>query len=135
VELAILTEGAATWGEWESTESVQSGSVRTDKEERHLWWILTELDKEDAKAEKKEKMRKGMKVMVARKKMGADKCQPSIMERLAKSRMQPKDAPSHRPPPMDTLKTYNLLGVGSRPVVSSPPNITPPDKLRQSARI
>ena len=47
VELASLTEGAATWGEWESKESGERESVRTDKEERHLWWILTELDKED----------------------------------------------------------------------------------------
>ena len=49
--------------------------------------------------------------------------------------LQSKDTPSHRPPPMEALKTYNMLGVGSRPVVSSPQknppiSTTPPPQTR-----
>jgi hypothetical protein len=55
VELASLTEGAATWREWQSGD-VGEPSIPT-KEEKYLWWILTELDKEDAKKEKKQKLK------------------------------------------------------------------------------
>ena len=123
VELATLTEGAATWDQWESTEGVTRESVRTDKEERLLWRMLEEMDNEDAKVEKKVKLKKEKKVILARKKMGADKCQPSILEKVIQSRR--KDTPSHRPPPMEKLKTYKLLGAGSRPVVSTPPSNPP----------
>ena len=57
VELASLTEGAATWGEWESRDEVEREPIKPKKEEEHLWWILTELDKEDARKEKKEKIK------------------------------------------------------------------------------
>ena len=76
VELASLTEGAATGGEWESRDEVEREPIKPTKEEKHLWWILTELDKEDARKEKKEKLKeklkKAKKVTMARKKMGAD---------------------------------------------------------------
>ena len=52
--------------------------------------------------------------------MVADKCQISILEKVTQSRLKIKDTPSHRPPPMEKLKTYKLLGSGSRPVVSTP---------------
>ena len=88
VELATLTEGPATWDQWESTESVTKES---DKEERLLWRMLDKIDKEDAKVEKvekKEKLKKEKKVILARKKMGADKCQPNILEKLTHSRIK-----------------------------------------------
>ena len=54
--------------------------------------------------------------------MGVGKEQPNIMTKMrrAPKEVAVKDIPTDRPPPMEKLKTYKLLGSGSRPVVSTP---------------
>ena len=102
VELASVKERAATWGEWESRYVGEPSLSIPTKEEKHLWWILTELDKEDAKKGKKqklkEKLKKAKKVTMARKKIGADKCQPSILDRM-KNSLQAKFTPQPQATP------------------------------------
>ena len=85
VEQVELMEGVEQWEEWEyisnpnpRTEDPHGKPRRTDKEESYLWAMLKEIDKELSKHEKKEQAKKLRGVAKARKKMGADKSQPSI---------------------------------------------------------
>ena len=92
VELVNLTEGADQWEEWDSSSSPncqQDGTedppqqpIRTRKEERYLWGMLAELDRELSRQENKEQAKKLRMIAIARKKMGVDKNQPSIFEKL-----------------------------------------------------
>ena len=92
VELVDLTEGADLWEEWESnssqlpsqgpgTEDPHQQEGRSRKEERFLWAMLKEIDKEMAREEKKEQAKKARVIATARKKMGADKTQPSVLDK------------------------------------------------------
>ena len=88
VEIASLTEGVATWEEWgaEQTETgVAPVRKRSDREEKFLWSMLVCLDKEAAKEQRKADMKKLRKVNQARKRMGAGKHQPSIIEQLKRN--------------------------------------------------
>ena len=91
IDMSTLTEGADLWEEWidnNSSPSLQSKGtedppqlpVRSRKEERQLWAILAELDKQVHQKEQKEQAKKLRGIARARKKMGADKHQPSIFE-------------------------------------------------------
>ena len=92
VELVDLTEGSEQWEEWESsqtpiplddgTEDPAQQSRRSRKEERYLWGILAELDRELSRQEAKEQAKKSRIIAKARKKMGVGKNQPSIFEKL-----------------------------------------------------
>ena len=74
---------------------------RTEREEKFLWAILEELDKEEARKVKKAAAKKANEVEKARKKLGAGRSQPSIKVAVqsiwgedqcgtAQSREQPK---------------------------------------------
>ena len=91
IDMSTLTEGADLWEEWidnnsspslrsKGTEDPPQLPVRSRKEERQLWAILAELDKQVHQKEQKEQAKKLRGIARARKKMGADKHQPSIFE-------------------------------------------------------
>ena len=104
IDMSTLTEGADLWEEWidnNSSPSLQSKGtedppqlpVRSRKEERQLWAILAELDKQVHQKEQKEQAKKLRGIARARKKMGADKHQPSIFE------VMPQPMPGVMPQP------------------------------------
>ena len=69
-------EGVAEWEEWEAKDVQPRG----DKEERELWRMLDEMDKEEAKRCKAKKKKEAAKVAKARAKMGASNNQRSIKD-------------------------------------------------------
>ena len=85
VEYTDLVEGVENWEEWDisrPTTEDPHGPKRTDREEKFLWYILNELDKDEFKQEKKKQAKKARTIANARKKMNVGKCQPSIGEML-----------------------------------------------------
>ena len=68
VEWSDLTEGVAEWEEWreESVEDTCLRSRRNPSEERKLWKILDELDKEQVKAAELKAKKDAKKVCQAR---------------------------------------------------------------------
>ena len=79
--LAELSVGVAEWEEWQG-EEVHHFPKRTEREEKYLWAMLRIIDKELAREEKKMQAKKDRVVANARKKMGADRKQPSILESI-----------------------------------------------------
>ena len=75
---AGYNEGVDGWEEWEVASREEGSSKRSEKEERMLWKILDELDKEQAKDVERKAKRAAKKVSQARAKMGVDAKQPSI---------------------------------------------------------
>ena len=89
IEMSDLTEGAGQWEEWDESSHPPQGredppqlQTRSRREEKQLWAILSELDRKQYHKEQKEQAKKLGAVARARKKMGADKAQPSIYEKL-----------------------------------------------------
>ena len=80
VEYAELLKGADAWEEWQEAASTEQECTRPSKEERYLWAILNELDKEEYKSEQRVQAKKQRVVASARKKMGAGKNQPSMKQ-------------------------------------------------------
>ena len=64
------------------TEDPHQHPKRSKKEERQLWAILAELDKQSYQNEQKAQAKKLREIARARKKMGVSKNQPSISEKL-----------------------------------------------------
>ena len=85
VAISELTSGVETWVEWvEEEKEKEQESKRSSKEERWLWHRLDECDREQAKVEKLNNWKKGLKIARARKMMGVSSNQPSIKESVAK---------------------------------------------------
>ena len=86
VEYADLVGDVKDWEEWDSQENFRPTteetqiSRRTDREEKFLWYILNELDKDEFKNEKKKQAKKARVITKARTKMNVGKNQPSISE-------------------------------------------------------
>ena len=80
-----LLQGVAGWEEWQAEEEPILPR-RSEREEQYLWAMLRVLDKESAGEEKRAKIKQKKMVTKARKKMGAGKDQPSIKDKLAKSK-------------------------------------------------
>ena len=76
-----VTEG---WKEWWGEESSQQRSSQISrKEEKWLWRVLDELDREEARESSKKEKLKIKKIQRARTTMKAGKDQPSISEKLS----------------------------------------------------
>ena len=80
-----LLQGVAGWEEWQAEEEPVL-PARSEREEQYLWAMLRVLDKESAGEERRANIKKKKMVTKARKKMGAGKDQPSIKDKLAKSK-------------------------------------------------
>ena len=78
VELSTMMQGVNAWEEWEEQRTIR----RESKEEKYLWKMLDEQDREMWKAREKEKKKKAAKVTKARSKLGAGRDQPSILSML-----------------------------------------------------
>ena len=81
--LAELSVGVAEWEEWHG-EVEQQLPVRSDKEEKYLWAMSTEVDRELAREEKKMQAKKYRVVASAKKRMGVGREQPRTLESLNK---------------------------------------------------
>ena len=57
-------------------------SRRSEEEEKYLWSMLKDIDKEVAREEKRAKAKKSREIAKARKRMGVGKEQPSITDRF-----------------------------------------------------
>ena len=79
VERSEMLEEAKEWEEWEGEEDAKVPR-RSEEEERYLWSMLKEVDKEIAREEKRFKAKKTKEVAKARKRMGKE--QPSITDRF-----------------------------------------------------
>ena len=66
------------WGEWEEEIVEEKSSKRSEKEERRLWRMLEESDKEQAKELERKAKKAARKVNQARTRMGTGKSQPGI---------------------------------------------------------
>ena len=87
MEYAEQMEGVDKWEEWEplanhepGTEDPLCNPIRSEKEEKYLWAVLKELDRETHRQEKREQARKLRVIAKARKKMGVGKSQLGIKE-------------------------------------------------------
>ena len=67
-----------------SGEVEQQLPVRSDKEEKYLWAMSTEVDRELAREEKKMQAKKYRVVASAKKRMGVGREQPNTLESLNK---------------------------------------------------
>ena len=76
-----VTEGWEEW--WGEESSQQRSSQRSRKEEKWLWRVLDELDREEARESSKKQKLKIKKIQRARTKMKVGKDQPSIKEKLS----------------------------------------------------
>ena len=95
VDMSSLMEGVKEWEVWEGATAITSyRPERTRKEERALWKILDELDKEKEAQMKRIRNKKQKEVSKARKQMGAGKSQPSILEQFKVARE--KDRAAHQ---------------------------------------
>ena len=70
VEMVELMTGVDRWEQWEVEPAVvEEMSKRSQKEERRLWRMLDECDKEQAKEEERKVKRERKKVQQARTEM------------------------------------------------------------------
>ena len=67
--LAELSVGVAEWEEWQG-EVEQQLPMRSDKEEKYLWAMSREVDRELAREKKRMQAKKCRVVASARKRMG-----------------------------------------------------------------
>ena len=74
-------QGVADWEEWSGEEKTFTRR-RSEREEKYLWAMLRVLDKQSAGEERRLKVKQKKVVTKARKRMGAGKDQPSIMDSL-----------------------------------------------------
>ena len=74
--------GREDWGAEQTETGVVPIRKRSDREEKFLWSMLVCLDREAAKEQRKSDMKKLRKVNQARKRMGAGKHQPRMIELL-----------------------------------------------------
>ena len=82
-EIGEWMKEASTWEAWTPEEQVKG---RSRKEEIWLWKQLDMRDSRQAKLEKWENIKKSRKVAKARSKMKVGKKQPSIMDKLGRSK-------------------------------------------------
>ena len=89
VAVAELLEGVADWEEWSESQQ-EIFPRRTEREEKYLWAMLRILDKESAMQTKRTLLKKKRAVDNARKRMGATKSQPGILEAIKRSSATPE---------------------------------------------
>ena len=82
VDLAEWVREASSWEEWEEVKEKEQESQRSVQEERWLWRRLEESDREQAKAERYNNLKKSRTIAKAREKMKVGKEQPGIMDKL-----------------------------------------------------
>jgi hypothetical protein len=86
-----MMKDAKEWEDWDGEEATLVPR-RSEEEEKYLWSMLKEVDKEVAREEKRAKAKKSKEVAKARKRMGVGKEQPSIRERFNMSN-RPSNVP------------------------------------------
>ena len=90
IEISRVTSSAETWEEWEEESSQPGVRQRSRKEEKWLWRVLDELDREDARRVAKEGRVQMKKIEKARQRMKVGQDQPSIVRML---NFKPKRVP------------------------------------------
>ena len=81
VAMGEIMQGVADWEEWSGEEKTFTRR-RSEREEKYLWAMLRVLDKQSGGEEGRLKVNQKKVVTRTRKRMGAGKDQPSIMDSL-----------------------------------------------------
>ena len=76
IELSDYLAGVEQWKEWEEEVIEVRSSTRSEKEERRLWIMLEESDREQANELERKSKKAARQVSTARTRMGAGQCQP-----------------------------------------------------------
>ena len=77
VEVSDYMTGADTWEEWKEEVEEEHKSKRSENEERRLWRMLEECDREQAKEDEGKSKKEKKRVVQARMRMRVRKDQPT----------------------------------------------------------